>query len=537
MKIKSFFFGVLLILLGCSNHSIMYHQLLCIDSLLTNEQSDSALSLVRKIDSSKMQGEELAYYHLLRQQSEYKTYQHITSDSVISLVIDYYSHHKNRSKLARSYFYRACVRYDIKKGKEALDDLQRAKEIIKATKGNEVLRHNIHFLIASINVSYHEYQLALKNSKLALNYSLKTQKTNHLAYDYAQLSSIFYNLGNKDSSFCYFDKSISIVNEIPEKPTELRATIYGNLGISCYKIYPARAKELLEKSISLKPSANVYDALARLYLHNGDTIKARILLLKGIELNDKPDYNVTIFKELGKIEQETGDYKEANEWMRKAQELKDSLTCQQREDNIRAQQMAFDDAVEQERTENMLMYALIAIGVVALGSIAVFWYLRRRTASDRQNLKATTRQLRSTNKKLDRLEKKRKEEKKERRSLEKTFENGHKLYTELLSGGNILLWKRKEINEVVTYYRHVNPKFDAHVNTEYKHLTPNEKLYLCLLHIGKTEVEIKHTMNLRDSAFQTMKSRLNRSKNKTLGSLSDAPSEAATGESASAASP
>ena len=199
--------------------------------------------------------------------------------------------------------------------------------------------------------------------------------------------------------------------------------------------------------------------------------------------------------------------------------------------------MAFDDAVEQERTENMLMYALIAIGVVALGSIAVFWYLRRRTASDRQNLKATTRQLRSTNKKLDRLEKKRKEEKKERRSLEKTFENGHKLYTELLSGGNILLWKRKEINEVVTYYRHVNPKFDAHVNTEYKHLTPNEKLYLCLLHIGKTEVEIKHTMNLRDSAFQTMKSRLNRSKNKTLGSLSDAPSEAATGESASAASP
>lgn len=508
MKRKSLCFVVLLILLGCQNRSVIFCQLTRIDSLLTTGHADSALVLVKRIDNSKLHGEELAYYYLLRTQSEYNTYQQITSDSTISLAISYYSSIHELKKLARSYFYRAGIRYGLGKEKDALDDLQRAKEINKKISGNDALCHNVFFLIASINISHHEYELAVKNSKQALNYSLKTQKMDCIAYDYVQLSCIYYNIGNQDSSRFFIDKSISMIEKIPEKPAELRASVIGNLGIACYKTYPDKSKQLLQESLSLSPSGNAYDALARIYLQDKDTARAQQLLLKGMEKSERAEYRIGIYRLLGKIAQETGNYREATEWMQKAQELKDSLTHQQQKDNILAQQMAFDGAVKQERASTKLMYALLAIGVAALAGIVAFWFLRRKTTKERQELKTANRRLRSASKKLNKLEQERKEEKKEQRRLEKTLENGHILYTELLSGGNVNCWKKKEIVELMVYYRHNNPSFNEEIEQEHKNLTPSQILYLILKDMGRSQQDIIQIMGLSTGAFNTMCSRM-----------------------------
>lgn len=534
---KAFCVGLLLVLIGCQNHSNVYNQLVEIDSLLVDEQADSALSLVKDMDTSIMKEEELAYYNLLKAQCLYKSYQPISSDSIINLPINYYTDHMDKKKLAQSYFYRAGIRYDLGNGKEALNDLKRAEELIKMSKEDDLLCHNIYFLIAHINSFYHEYLLALKYSQIALNYSKRTHKSKHLLYDYDQLSTCYYNLGNTDSSLFYMNKSISMIDKLPKEPKQNRAAIWGNLGISYYNIDKAKSKQLMEKSLSIFPTANVYAALARIYLQDRDTTEARKLFLKGIDASKDLDTKAIIFQQLSEIEQGVGNYKQANEWMRREQALKDSLTRLHREDNIRAQQIAFDDAAKQEHSNDLLTYALIAIGCIALGSAGVVWYLRRRAAKVRlkaaeelklashklettqeqlmtanQDLRLTARELKSASKKLDKLKEEQKEEHKEQLTLAKTLESGHKLYTELLSGGNTAHWERKDFTDFIEYFRQVNSEYTQQIDADYQHLTPNENIFLALTHLGKTEEEVRDAMNLSDGAFNTMKSRLNAKK-------------------------
>ena len=82
-----------------------------------------------------------------------------------------------------------------------------------------------------------------------------------------------------------------------------------------------------------------------------------------------------------------------------------------------------------------------------------------------QDLRSTARQLKSTSKKLEKLKEEQKEEHKEQQALAKTLESGHKLYTELLSGGNTAQWDRKMFADFIDYFRQVNPEYRSEEHT------------------------------------------------------------------------
>ncbi|MBQ6377834.1 MAG: hypothetical protein IJJ56_03440 [Prevotella sp.] len=216
--------------------------------------------------------------------------------------------------------------------------------------------------------------------------------------------------------------------------------------------------------------------------------------------------------------------------MHQAQTLKDSLVKKQQEDNIRAQQIEYDWMVEQKQTDREFLYALLAIIGVVLASGAMTWYLlnRKRKAERRmkkeeaenselkeiiltktEELKSANKELRSVSKKAQKLEAHQKEVKKELRAKEKQLAIGHQLYTQVISGGNIILWKRQDIKNMVAYYRQVDPDFANRTDSNYDNLTPSELLLLILEHIGKDDEEIMFIMNLTDGAFRTLRSRTN----------------------------
>ena len=520
------------LIISCGHYSNDYYRLEKIDSLLAQEQTDSALYLIEDINPNNLDNESAAYYHLLLTQSNYKAYRPIKSDSIINLAIDFYKNNGNDDILARCHFYKAGILCELGKNVDALDNLKKAEKLVMSS-SNYTLRHNIYYMISSINSDYQEYEIALNYVKRALEYSLQTKKKDLLAYDYEILFLLYNKIGKKDSCLYFLNKTIRLIESIPANPPINRARLWGNLGVAFSSIDQNKAEQFLEKANSLVPQDNVYGQLAEISLKKGDTLKAMRLLKEGFSVSNNVMFKEKIAKLMGKIEQESGNYKQANEWMSREQALKDSLTRKHREDNIKAQQIAFEDAAKQEHSNDLLTYALIAIGCIAFGSTGIVWYLRRRAAKVRlkaaeelksanqelettqeklvtahQDLRSTARQLKSTSKKLEKLKEEQKEEHKEQQALAKTLESGHKLYTELLSGGNTAQWDRKMFADFIDYFRQVNPEYAQQTDTNYQHLTPNENIFLAFTYLGKTEEEVRDAMNLSDGAFNTMKSRL-----------------------------
>ena len=533
-KLTTLFFQLtILFFIGCRQNTNTHTQLVAIDSLLIHEKADSALIILNNLHPNKSDEEDLAYFHLLKTQALYKAYLPIHSDSIINSSISYYEESNNTQKLGWAYFYKACIISEMGKEKEALDILKKAEDIANNS-NDKILLHNTCFYIGSINTLYHENLLAIKYLKKASITSKQTRKFNHLMFDYEKLAKVYAEMGEEDSVRYYLNKALAVVDSLPKSQKNDLNRLWLLFGNFYLDKDLHLSKQFYERSLAVKPHGSAYAGLALIKLRQKDTISAKYLFEKGAAINGEIEPKIYILNRLSRIEQETGNYKRANELMQEAQALKDSLTKKQQEDNIRAQQIEYDWMAKQEQTDTRLLYALLTIVGVVVASGILTWYLmdrKRRTErkmkkekaeitemketilSKTEELKSANKELRSTCKKVLKLEASQKEMAKEMRAKEKRLAKGHHLYMELISGGNIMLWKRQDIMDMIDYYRQMNPDFANKTDNHYKELTPNSHLLLILEHIGKSEEDIMKIMNLSEGAFRTLKSRTKQQRN------------------------
>ncbi len=507
----------------------MYDKLVAIDSLLRNEQVDSALYLLDRVDLSSCDEECLAYYHLLLPQALYKDYQFIESDSVIRLSVEFYRKRGNKHKLAQALLYQGNILYDLGKTAEAMTLLKEAETAVEDL-NDDMLRHNIFFQIANINSYCNEKQLALDYIRKATACSVRSGKLNHLAYDYLNSSVYHYNLGNNDSCRYFIDQCVSLIDILPQKPAIRRGNVWKSMGFAYYSIDKKRSKEFLEKAIAIAPTGEAYGALARLYLEMKDTTHAKLFLSESIEDNDYPHIRADNILLLSQIEQQQGNYERAAELSQRAYVLKDSLTRKQQEDNIKAQQIAFDYRVENKRAATVRrwlwagLFITILIGVVAIAVVLHRWHkTRRRLAKEQHQMAQLQEEERKVNKELsktknavERLKRAQIEQDKAMSSRQreweqhgKAMESGHRLFLELTNGGSIAKWSSDDFKDFRTYYDSVDRAFAETIANKYERLSPNLYLLSVLEHIGKSDDDIMTTMGLTLGALRTTRSRLN----------------------------
>ena len=528
---RTIILGLLTIVLAGCNHpkSHVYDKLVTIDSLLKNEQVDSALYLLDRVDLSSCDEECVAYYHLLLPQALYKDYQFIESDSLIRIAVNYYREKEDYHKLAQALLYDGDILYDAGKPVEAMKMMKEAEAVV-INVNDDILRHNIFFQIASINSYSNEKQLALDYIRKALACSIRSGKKDHLAYDYQNCSVYFYNLGDIDSCRYYIDKCISLIENIPIEPATNRARIWKSMGFAYYGIDKDKSLFCLEKAIELSPVADAYSALARLYLESEDTVRAKSMLKECITADGSLLVKSEGIMLLSQIEQQQGNHKWAVELSHRAYALKDSLTRQQQEDNIKAQQIAFDRRVESERaaTVRRWLWAGIAIailiGVVAVTIVLYRWNkTRRRLAEERRQVEQLQAEEQQVNKELsktknavERLKRAQQEQDKaissqqrEWQQLGKAMAHGHRLFMELTGGGNIRQWTSADFKDFRIYYDCVDSTFAETIAQNYDQLSPNLYLLSVLEHLGKSDEYIMTTMGLTLGALRTTRSRLN----------------------------
>ena len=68
-------------------------------------------------------------------------------------------------------------------------------------------------------------------------------------------------------------------------------------------------------------------------------------------------------------------------------------------------------------------------------------------------------------------------------------------------------WSKEDYKNFIDYYQSLDFLYVYSFETDYTSLTDRQKIFLILLHIGKTKEQVMQIMTIEESSFRSMKSR------------------------------
>ena len=297
---------------------------------------------------------------------------------------------------------------------------------------------------AYIQIEDKSYEFLVKAlTEKCIPLSEKTNNTELLAYSYTQLGLTFMSVGQLDKAEEYHKKALQVLRQIPTEQTIHLITYLNVVSNYCYKpdsqtakIYLDKAKALIQKYPQSQHYANYYYQEAMYYTTKQDYPKALSSLDAGVKIAKAKNqlkilhllyfrmYNVYLmqkdyvkakqqleqilkenilskealnrritYTQLAAVNDVLGQSKEAYQWMKKSNDLGDSINQQKLLQNMNEYEILHKTSekqktinhLEQEKNENKLMAKnknlRITILAIALGLsliIAVLIYLTFR---------------------------------------------------------------------------------------------------------------------------------------------------------------
>lgn len=258
---------------ACQRHSKVHTALVQADTLLAKEENDSALRQLLKIDTAMITSEsDRAYYNLLYTNTLFRLQLPVNSDSAIDISIKYYEKSQDKSKLARSLYYKGMTIYerngDIKKVIECV----KKAEYIAENAGEEALLNSIYANLSTINYHTRNFNTALDYAKKSLDLSKKLGNKKMIGLSLNKISNAFTNLMQFDSSMYYSNKIIPYIKYIKSKEyvgviTNISADFYNQKKFD-------EAEKYAKMSLSIKPTSYAYFILGNIYIEQGKESEA-----------------------------------------------------------------------------------------------------------------------------------------------------------------------------------------------------------------------------------------------------------------------
>lgn len=499
---------------SCCQHQnqTLQEKLTNIDSLLENEYTDSATSMIKQLNISSIKDScILAYYNLITTRLDYMQYKSNISLLPINQSIDIYTRLNDEEKLARCYYYKAAILYTLGKRKEAIEIGKRAEA---STLNNPLLKGKIYNFLSLVNSENNNYELAMNYARKYFHYIQSSSNNSDKIDSYNRMAISHYYLSQIDSAIFYINKCIPLL----KYATDSAKIIYlDNIGFLNMHSNPRLALKYLNLAMQLGPSIDTYDNLAQIYVKQGEKEKADSLWKKALQTKDlvkKTEIIAAILRQ----KQKERDYKKVAHFASWLVELKDSLDKQRKDEQILVKQIKFDNDLtqaEQQKKIIRLTYAIafIVLVFVIICLLAKYQNMKRiserlehekkindfQKAIDKMTATGNTKEqkIKDLQKRIDKLQKH-----KDAYSLQ-----GHLFYETAISGMSIKNWNKPELMTFLDYYVSKDIEYSLSLE-EIEQLTAREKVFLILLHEGKTEAKVAEMMALSNSALRTMKSRI-----------------------------
>ena len=128
-------FLALCLMAGCGGRSAMHSRLAAVDSIV-DSRYDSALTVLRGMDTLQMRRSDRMYLELLRAKAMNKASVPFTTDSVMRRVARYYDRHGSANQRLLAHYLLGCVYRDLGSAPRALEEYQRAASQADTTRAD-----------------------------------------------------------------------------------------------------------------------------------------------------------------------------------------------------------------------------------------------------------------------------------------------------------------------------------------------------------------------------------------------------------------
>ena len=375
---KNFAFAIFasLSLCGCGYQSIT-QKLSAIDSLVSDEKYDSAYYEVKKINTESIKSpDDSAHYYLLLYRSSMFIGSSFPPDSLIDYSISYYEKADKGEKLCDAYYYKTVA--EVNKGKydQAITLSKQAEELAKQINKPKEL-YKISELIAYINGVCGNNDLQLQYAKQSLKYAMEIGKKNWILMSYGRICEANLAQEKTDSALIYADKIIDNINHADSTHIPY---FLNTIGSAYIEKDVAKAKEVLEKSLTYKPLARTYENLAYIYHLEGKEKEAYKLWKQALLTDDNAPKDRILFNIL-QYDLEHHNVMDVSKQIYDIYAIKDSLNDALKDRSLLKIQQEFDKQVAHDQHEQELLrwgVAVLALIVIILLLIGYIQYRRHK---------------------------------------------------------------------------------------------------------------------------------------------------------------
>lgn len=487
-------------------------QLEIIDSLLINEQYDSADSILSKIDTSLLNNPTKAHYYLRQKQLVCVLRKKDSLNMLDSIVIPYYRETGNKEKLAEAYYYKA---YDFIKEKnisEATTYYKKAEELAFQT-DNLRLRFKVVESLAYINSVSGNRLLQCKFLRKAIELAKSLDNKDWLAHTYINMAYAQSKLDRKDSCGYYCQKAAELKDFVNQKD---KSALLSDIAYTYKYNQPEMAKKYYEEALSLKERSTFLGHLADIYYNEGNYSEAYLLWKKALKVDDPYPKDYFIYNLL-KYDVEHGRTDSVCLYVKEIIAIKDSLINNLKNDTIKDLQLRFDHEVamrKQDKIANNWQKGLLAAVLFISLLIAYIIIKRYREKNKMQEAQIQINDL------MDQIRKLEESEEDNSAAIQKLndqiknimdkegalLKQGKILYDRIKDGKKVHGWRKKDFELFINYYKAIDYKTVNRLEkTKRKEkLTPQKMFFLLLNEMGYDKKDIARILSISDTSVNTL---------------------------------
>ena len=281
---------------------------------LMNEHPDSSLTLLRTLTFDDFQKEKnRARYALLHSQALDKNYIDVTSDSLISVAVDYSKDKDDVRSKFLSYYYMGRVYANGERYLQATSCLMESEQLVEEV-GDDYLSGLLYSEMGRIYRLYYDYPKSLEAYQKAVDFYERAGMIRHRNYMWYYQSQVYSNMNMYDKSESLLQRSLASVKEEDDKEL-LRLCMNDLLMLYVELNRMPEARKLYEECLYLKldglENSFLMGALVRLCASDQNYSDARFYLEKGWELAKNRNDSISLYLSSAMISDKMGDGKKA----------------------------------------------------------------------------------------------------------------------------------------------------------------------------------------------------------------------------------
>jgi len=323
------YIGIILLLLGitgCRKHYPVAEKLLQAETVM-NEYPDSALNLLKGIEQPELQTREHhARYALLYSQALDKNYIDLTSDSLISIAVDYYKDRDDVRAKFFSFYYLGRIYTNANNPTQATLAYMEAEQLVDEL-GDDYATGLLYNQMGTIYRDYYDFPKALESYRLSTEHYHKADKPLHKFYGMLSQSAIYKTMGKEIDSYYILYNTLTEARK-NNYPSIVRSCL-GELITLCLKMNKQEEavsfyNDLINHYSIAQMNSSFYASLSLLMAREKNFEKTRLYMNEAWKRTRTQSDSINLYYIKAQVEQLSSSYQEAYS------DLKQSITLQNR---------------------------------------------------------------------------------------------------------------------------------------------------------------------------------------------------------------